>query len=370
MTLTLQERVALVRFFYWHHGQASEALSAYRQDHDIKKTWGPCTMKALRALVAKFEETGSVLDAPRAGRPGTVSARKEMVQGSLTAISRVTPHGESSLREVSRVTGIPRSTVHKITRSVLGLNLYKLKLKRVQELKAVDYAKRVAFAERCIDCMDTQVGWLRNIFWTDEAHFHLHGGGGVNSHNCHIWAYQQPYVTVEKPLHDEYVSVWCGFSANFIIGPYFFEEQTAHGHKRLTITGPRYYRLLSDYVVPGLMNKGVLESTIYQHDGAPAHINGAVMGFLRDTFGDRVISRSSTFEWPPRSPDLTPADFWLWGFLKSRVYRHVPQNVLELKNAISYEIERITCDQLSSAVASFGTRIGAVLQANGGHFEN
>ncbi|PNF41627.1 hypothetical protein B7P43_G07619, partial [Cryptotermes secundus] len=29
------------------------------------------------------------------------------------------------------------------------------------------------------------------------------------------------------------------------------------------------------------------------------------------------------FTWPPRSPDLTPCDFFLWGYIKDRVY--VPQ---------------------------------------------
>lgn len=366
MTLTLQQRVSLIRYFYIQNGQVSKALLAYRRDNEIKKQTGPCSESALRTLVAKFEKTGSVLDAPRTGRPEAVRAKTDAVQGTLETISQMTPHGESSLREVSRVTGIPLTTVHNITRNILGLHPYKLK--RVQELKVVDYAKRVAFAERCIRHMGTEVDWLRKIFWTDEAHFHLHGG--VNSHNCHIWTDQRPYVTVEKPLHDEYVSVWCGFSAEFIIGPYFFEEPTEHGFKRATITGARYLRLLSDYVVPHLVDRGALVTTIYQHDGAPAHINGVVTTFLRETFGDNVISRGSTFEWPPRSPDLTPADFWLWGFLKSRVYQRAPANLIELKTAICEEIAQINRDQLCSAVGSFVTRIGAVLQADGSHFEN
>ena len=28
--------------------------------------------------------------------------------------------------------------------------------------------------------------------------------------------------------------------------------------------------------------------------------------------------------WPPRSPDLTPADFFLWGLSKSKVYKNTP----------------------------------------------
>ncbi|GFV42932.1 hypothetical protein TNCV_4954421 [Trichonephila clavipes] len=28
----------------------------------------------------------------------------------------------------------------------------------------------------------------------------------------------------------------------------------------------------------------------------------------------RIISKCCKFIWPPRSPDLTPVDFWLWGY--------------------------------------------------------
>ena len=31
--------------------------------------------------------------------------------------------------------------------------------------------------------------------------------------------------------------------------------------------------------------------------------------------------------WPPRSPDLTPADYFLWGLLKGKVYKNTPRTV-------------------------------------------
>lgn len=36
-------------------------------------------------------------------------------------------------------------------------------------------------------------------------------------------------------------------------------------------------------------------------------------------FPDHWIGRRGTVEWPPRSPDLTPLDLWLWGHLKAIV---------------------------------------------------
>ena len=32
------------------------------------------------------------------------------------------------------------------------------------------------------------------------------------------------------------------------------------------------------------------------------------------------MGRRGSHEWPARSPDLTPCDFFLWGWLKEQVY--------------------------------------------------
>ena len=45
--------------------------------------------------------------------------------------------------------------------------------------------------------------------------------------------------------------------------------------------------------------------------------------------------------WPPRSPDLNPCDFFLWGYLKSKVYEPLPKTLDDLKANIEREIKRI-----------------------------
>ena len=62
-----------------------------------------------------------------------------------------------------------------------------------------------------------------------------------------------------------------------------------------------------------------LDRQWFQQDGATAHTAGAARNWLRDRFGQRLISRGAEHSWPARSPDLTPLDFFLWGHLKSEV---------------------------------------------------
>ena len=62
----------------------------------------------------------------------------------------------------------------------------------------------------------------RKIIMNDEAYFHL--VGYVNEQNCRIWGLENPKMIIEKPLYPQHVTVWCGFWAGGIIGPYFSEN--------------------------------------------------------------------------------------------------------------------------------------------------
>ena len=55
-------------------------------------------------------------------------------------------------------------------------------------------------------------------------------------------------------------------------------------------------------------------------------------------FTGHLISLRGDIGWPARSPDLHPCDFFLWGYLKSKVYSNRPQSIEQLKDAIRQEI--------------------------------
>ena len=74
---------------------------------------------------------------------------------------------------------------------------------------------------------------------SDEAHFHL--GGYVNKQNCRIWGSENPKMIFEKPLYPQRVTVWCGFWAGGIIGPYFFENEAGAA---VLVNGLRYRTMI------------------------------------------------------------------------------------------------------------------------------
>ncbi|KOC58819.1 hypothetical protein WH47_02294 [Habropoda laboriosa] len=82
-------------------------------------------------------------------------------------------------------------------------------------------------------------------------------------------------------------------------------------------------------------------------------------------FNGRVISRGGDINWPPRSCDLTPLDFFLRGFLKSEVYANNPKTIDELKNNITAAIDEIEF-QLCENVEP----IGLMKKGRGGHLND
>ena len=56
----------------------------------------------------------------------------------------------------------------------------------------------------------------------------------------------------------------------------------------------------------------------FQQDGAKCQIAEATLHVLRPVFEDRIISRRVDVVWPPRSCDLTPLDYYLWGAAKDK----------------------------------------------------
>ncbi|GFY00868.1 uncharacterized protein TNCV_3542421 [Trichonephila clavipes] len=121
-----------------------------------------------------------------------------------------------------------------------------------------------------------------------------------------------PQVYVETPLHPEKLTVWCALWAGGIIGLYFFKNYKGHN---VTVTGDRYRAMTTNFFISELDNHDVQELW-FQQDGATCHTACAAIDLLKDTFGDRLISRFGPVNWPPRSCDLTPLDYFLWGLCK------------------------------------------------------
>ncbi|GBN02942.1 hypothetical protein AVEN_200713-1 [Araneus ventricosus] len=79
--------------------------------------------------------------------------------------------------------------------------------------------------------------------------------------NAHIWGTSNPLECTTKPPHLSQVTVWCGFSASFIVCAFFIEERCPiSGWKICIVTGERYFTILGELVGPALRERDVLST--------------------------------------------------------------------------------------------------------------
>ncbi|GFW12343.1 transposable element Tc3 transposase [Trichonephila clavipes] len=83
------------------------------------------------------------------------------------------------------------------------------------------------------------------------------------------------------------------------------------------------------------------------------------------TFGDRLISRFGPVNWPPRSCDLTPLDYFLWGYVKSLVYEDKPQTLDHLEDNIRRVIADIWPQMLEKVIENWTSRLDYIRASRG-----
>ena len=79
-----------------------------------------------------------------------------------------------------------------------------------------------------------------------------------------------------------------------------------------------------------------------------------------------LISLRGDIGWPARSPDLTPCDFFLWGYAKAKVYTRRPGTIEQLKEAIWQELTAMT----RKAMYNFRERLQQCVINNGRHLSD
>ena len=104
-------------------------------------------------------------------------------------------------------------------------------------------------------------------------------------------------------------------------------------------------------------------------DGAPPHFNCFVTDVLNERFSDVSLGRGGPILWPPRSPDLSPLDFFLGGYIKNVVYAETVRNIQHLQDRITSATETVTRDMIQKTWQEVEFRLDVSRATNGAHIE-
>ncbi|GFW01700.1 uncharacterized protein TNCV_4086151 [Trichonephila clavipes] len=117
---------------------------------------------------------------------------------------------------------------------------------------------------------------------------------------------------------------------------------------------PSYVNIAGNEIVDSLARAGAVVPTRRRN---LSHSSCHTIDLLKDTFGDSLISRFGPVIWPPRSCDLTPLDYFLWGYVKSLVYADKPQTLDHLEDNIRRVIADIRPQMLEIVIENWTSRL-------------
>ena len=96
----------------------------------------------------------------------------------------------------------------------------------------------------------------------------------------------------------------------------------------LSVSGDNYVEILHDTAVPQLRTKANFDKLYLQQDGTPPHYARTVREYLQQAVRQRWFGGRGSIEWPPRSPDLTPLDFFFGVQSRTRFIREIPTQLM------------------------------------------
>lgn len=349
------QRAQIVEFYIKNNHSIVKTQREFKRVSGIRKKVSENT---IRHLFEKFRSGGTLGNLSKPGRscPARNKRNIDLVRASVERDS------EMSQRRRAQSLNLSLGTMNRILRK--DLHLFPYKIQMTQQLLPADKPRRLAYGKFVKEMVVADDEFRRKIVMSDEANFEL--CGNVHKHNCRIYGTSNPRKTQEKPNYQKKLNVWCGVAANRIIGPYFYEDEKG---ATVTTTKERYIEMMRQYVMPQMRRFG-MEHYWFQQDGAPPHTCPFTIDKMKKWFPGRLISKNGNFDWPPRSPDLTPPDFYLWGYLKSVVYKSKPQTLTQLKNNIRREIRRIPTATLEKVMEDAEKRAYLAIKENGGHLQD
>jgi transposase len=325
--LTFVERAAIITL----HGIGWTGRAIAQELH--------CDEDAVTRWVHRWQDTRSLEDAERSGRPHLVDE-----ETSLAIDDYSSAHHTAVPKDIKRALHLIVSA-RTIRRELNSVGLISHVQREEHELTEFDIARRLAFANKY---KDKSEDWWVHVFFSDETHFYLGHAGRVYV-QCPVGASHKPEYMHAQPQLKGKVSLWACICAEGL------------GHAELyagDLDSTRHRDILRHSLIKSMREFYPAGPWLFQQDNVRFHTTPETIDFLH---GKGVTHLD---DWSPWSPDLNPIEN-LWNMLKARVYARYPQSLEELEAVIREEHAAIDLKFIAHICRSMPRRLQLVIDYEG-----
>lgn len=321
--LTLVERAAIVTF----HKVGWTGRDIAQELH--------CDEHAVTRWVHRWEETRSLQDAERGGRPRCTSDDTDQ---------DIMLHSDAHVNDNPK--DIRRELELDVSARTIRRRLNEVELRScVQRAEHENVRARISFAEGYSRW--TEDDWSRVLF-SDETHFYLGHHGREYVQRPPGAALDPKYTRKDNERLEGKVSLWGCICAEGL------------GHAELYVDSfdaRRYQTILSLNLVSSAQQFWPRGQWWFQQDNASQHTAGTSQAWFHNHGIDLI-------DWPAWSPDLNPIEE-LWNDLKRRVHEKHPKTMEQLEHLITEEWAATDLNFIARICRNMPHRLQLVIENNG-----
>ena len=297
-----------------------------------------------KSAIGKFLKTQQVCgnkEIKRSGRPKSTTKRTD-----IKIIRLIENNNRLSLRSIQKRldVNISKST---ICRRIHQSGYMSRIPRKIPYVSKVNMKKRIKFYEKHAF---HDLNYWKRILWSDETKIEMKYHHG----KMHVW--RKPgdefsYACTEPTFKGQTrgIMIWGCMSA-YGVGNIITVEGNVNAEMYLNILKRSVKQQGSQLIGTNY---------IFQHDNAPIHTAKIIKKYLKEV-------KINVLEWPPQSPDLSPIEN-LWDHLKTRIAKHKPRNIHELREIIDEEWMKTDSNYCLKLVESMTHRISLLGTSGGGH---
>lgn len=351
-----EEDKAIIKHFYL------KGYTAYRiWKENPEKGWHKMSVQR---LVSRFVKHGTMERQKGSGRPVSVTTKEnEEAVEELICSQEDEPGTHQSPRNIAEHLEISHSSVRRIIEKK-GINQFKrVKTPQMNEGTRI---RRIERAAGLIEKFKNNPRMIERAVFQDESDFPLQIP--LNSQNDRVYHKGKKQDVPDKNLyhhtnrHSVKVMVSAAFTWHGVTRPIFVNKQG------LKVNAKNYRDHLKNKLFPAINKVYPRQNWIFIQDGASSHTSNLVQDFLRETIPRRFVRKD---EWPPKSPDSNPLDYYFWNKVKTEVYKGRLNNPFKTEEEMIKKIRSVwkkcasNLSEIRKSMKEFPQRIQAVKDCNG-----